>query len=243
MRIVDIAYNATAGTPASSFPHTGVNAHRRLVTRYKLPRRSQGGEPLGALVASWSWAGWDDGPSLEGQLWHVGAVKNSSSVEAYWLDAGWFVGAFPNGVGNWQLPIEGTVDTEKFPGGTLAPLGAAAHAQPNPVQFVTWFEPERVARGTWIDTHHPDFLLAANHTSDKLLNLGNAAARGFITTYLSSAIGNYSLDVLRVDFNFDPAPHWAAGDAALGGQPAGGGGGRRQQQQHQPQRGNGAALH
>ena len=39
---------------------------------------------------------------------------------------------------------------------------------------VDWDEPERVARGTWIDTHHPDFLLASNHTSDKLLNLGNA---------------------------------------------------------------------
>lgn len=212
MRVVDIAYNAS--TPQSY--HAGVNAHRRLMTRYKVPRTPGGGEPQGALVASWSWAGWDDGPSLEGQLFHVAAVKNSSSVEAYWLDAGWFWGAFPNGVGNWQLPINGTVDTKKFPGGSLAPLGVAAHSQPNPVKFVTWFEPERVAKGTWIDVHHPEFLLHANYTTDRLLNLGNTDARGFITTYLSSAVGNYSLDVLRVDFNFDPAPHWVSGDAALG---------------------------
>ncbi len=213
MRVVDIAFDAN--TPESF--HAGVNAHRRLVTRYKLPRASKGsGEPMGALVASWSWIGWADGPSLADQLWHVWAVKNSSSVEAYWLDAGWFWGGFPAGVGNWQLPISGAVNTSKFPGGTLAPLGVVAHAQPNPVQFIVWFEPERVAKGTWIDLHHPEFLLQAGGSSNKLLNLGNAVARDFITTYLSSAVGNYSLDVLRLDFNFDPAPHWAAGDVLQG---------------------------
>lgn len=31
--------------------------------------------------------------------------------------------------------------------------------------------------------------------------------------YLSSSVGNYSLDVLRLDFNTDPAPNWAAADA------------------------------
>jgi alpha-galactosidase len=213
MRVVDIAFDAN--TPESF--HAGVNAHRRLVTRYKLPRASKGsGEPMGALVASWSWIGWSDGPSLADQLWHVWAVKNSSSVEAYWLDAGWFWGGFPAGVGNWQLPISGAVNTSKFPGGTLAPLGVAAHAEPNPVQFIVWFEPERVAKGTWIDMHHPEFLLQAGGSSSKLLNLGNAVARDFITTYLSSAVGNYSLDVLRLDFNFDPAPFWAAGDVMQG---------------------------
>ena len=213
MRMIDISYNAST----SQSYHTGVNAHRRLMTRYKVPRTPDPvGEPQMALVASWSWVGWNDGPSLEGQLFHVAAVKNSSSVEAYWLDAGWFWGSFPNGVGNWMLPINGTVDTNKFPGGTLAPLGDAAHSQPNPVKFITWFEPERVAKGTWIDIHHPEYLLYANYTSDRLLNLGDPDARGFITNYLSFAVGNYSLDVLRVDFNFDPAPHWLAGDAILG---------------------------
>ena len=38
------------------------------------------------------------------QLWHVQAVKNTS-VEYYWLDAGWFNGGFPNGVGNWEIPL------------------------------------------------------------------------------------------------------------------------------------------
>lgn len=50
------------------------------------------------------------------------------------LDAGWFVGGFPNGVGNWQLDLTSTVDSLEFPGATLAPLAVASHAEPNPVQ-------------------------------------------------------------------------------------------------------------
>ena len=46
-----------------------------------------------------------------------------------------------------------------------------------------------------------------------LLNLGNPSALAYMTSYLSSAVGNYSLDVLRLDFNTDPAPNWAAADA------------------------------
>ena len=87
MRIADIAFDA--GGPDSY--HAGINAHRQLVTRYKLPRAPggaplPGGRPLGALVSSWSWVGWP-APTLENQMWHVEAVKNSTSVEAYWLDA------------------------------------------------------------------------------------------------------------------------------------------------------------
>ena len=112
--------------------HVGINAHRRIMVDYKLPR-SPAKELLGALVASWSWIGWP-APTLVNQLWHVSAVKNSSSVEAYWLDAGWFNGGFPNGVGNWQLDLTSTVDVAEFPNASLAPLGVAAHADPNPVQ-------------------------------------------------------------------------------------------------------------
>ena len=46
-----------------------------------------------------------------------------------------------------------------------------------------------------------------------LLDLGNPAAWAYMRAYLSAAVGNYSLDVLRLDFNTDPAPNWAAADA------------------------------
>jgi hypothetical protein len=125
-----IVFNASR---ASSY-HAGVNAHRRIMVGYKLPRSPPPElNLLGALVASWSWIGWP-APTLANQLWHVSAVRNSSSVEAYWLDAGWFNGGFPNGVGNWQLDLTSTVDAEEFPNATVAPLGSAAHAEPSPVK-------------------------------------------------------------------------------------------------------------
>jgi alpha-galactosidase len=179
MRIAAVAFDARTPDGANDNYHVGVNVHRRLVVKYKVPRDVDGAL-LGALVSSWSWIGWPQWPALtlEIQLWHAHAVKNSSAIEAYWLDAGWFNGGFPSGVGNWQIPIDGTVDVAEFPGGTL----------------------------------HPEFLLHSQYEAD-LLDLGNDAARGFITEYLISAVGNYSLDVLRLDFNTESGPNWVAADA------------------------------
>jgi alpha-galactosidase len=198
--------------------HAGINAHRRLLVAYKLPRTTDAHGQVqlqGALVSSWSWINWPQWPSLtlEQQLWHVAAVKNSSAVEAYWLDAGWFNGGFPNGVGNWQFPnLTATVDADEFPGGTLLPLAEAAHAQPNPVLNIVWFEPERIAPGTYL-AGFPEYSVPAG---GPLLNLGLPDARDYMTSYLSAAVTAYGLDVLRLDFNIDPAASWAAGDAAAG---------------------------
>ena len=197
--------------------HAAVNAHRRVLLRYKLPR-ARDGALQGALVASWSWLGWPEYPhlTLAQQLWHAAAVKNSSSVEAYWLDAGYFNGGFPNGVGNWDAAnISSTICAAEFPGGTLAPLAALAHATPNAIQNIVWFEPERVAAGTLIARAHPDFLLPPG--SGNLLDLRSARARAYIQSYLSQAVDAYALDVLRLDFNTDPEANWLAGDAGAGG--------------------------
>lgn len=83
MRVVLVAFNAST---AAAY-HSGVNAHRRMMTTYKMPRKPGGGPLQGALVASWSWIGWPS-PTLENQLVHVAYVKNSSSVEAYWVRRG-----------------------------------------------------------------------------------------------------------------------------------------------------------
>jgi hypothetical protein len=69
----------------------------------------------------------------------------------YWLDAGYFNGDFPNGVGNWEIPLNKMINNVTFPSRSLAPLGTASHSIPNPVGFVVWFEPERVHPGTYID--------------------------------------------------------------------------------------------
>ena len=91
-------YNGLAGPPGT-YPQVGFNKHRSLMTKHKLPR-DPSGEIKGAMVASWAWIGWPKPQTEAQQMWHVEAVKNTT-VEYYWLDAGWFDGDFPNGVGNW----------------------------------------------------------------------------------------------------------------------------------------------
>lgn len=125
------------GAAPGTYPQIGFNKHRRIMSRWKLPRDPRTGAVKGAMVASWAWIGWPKPQTLTQQLWHVSAVKNTT-VEYYWLDAGWFNGGFPNGVGNWQLPLSACVDRAEYPNGTLAPLGTACHAAPNNVGFIVW---------------------------------------------------------------------------------------------------------
>jgi alpha-galactosidase len=66
------------------------------------------------------------------------------------MDAGWCVGGWPYGLGNWDP------DPKKFPHG-LKPLGDAAHQKG--LKFLLYFEPERVSPGTAIEKQHPKWVL------------------------------------------------------------------------------------
>ena len=112
---------------------------------------------------------------------------------------------------NWQLPLSAVIDQTELPNASLAGLGAAAHAVPNPLQFVLWVEPERVAEGTYIATTHSDFLIPDNKSN--LINLGQQVAREYMTAFLTTTVSELGLDVLRLDFNTAPGPNWAATDA------------------------------
>lgn len=46
-----------------------------------------------------------------------------------------------------------------------------------------------------------------------LFDYGNADAWQYMFEYLSAAVQEYHLDVLRIDFNIDPGQIWAASDA------------------------------
>ncbi|MBU3666453.1 MAG: hypothetical protein FGM15_11350 [Chthoniobacterales bacterium] len=123
-------------------------------------------------------------------------------VEAYWLDAYWFPGAFPNGVGNWFYR------KNDFPRG-LRPLGDAAHERG--MKFILWFEPERVGPDTELERQHPEWLLGSPGTS-RLLNLGIPEARKHMTDVISRILTETKADVYRQDFNIEPLPLWRAAD-------------------------------
>ena len=124
-------------------------------------------------------------------------------VEVYWLDAGWFEGGWPSGVGSW-LPR-----ADAFPRG-LKPLSDAAHG--HGMKFIVWFEPERVHPDSRIAKEHPEFVLRAGG-GDGLFNLGDPAARKWLTDYLVDFIERSGIDLYRNDFNIDPLPFWQKADA------------------------------
>lgn len=124
-------------------------------------------------------------------------------TEYWWIDAGWFEGYWPNGVGNW-FPRE-----DGFPNG-LKPVSDAVKKMG--MGFLLWFEPERVHQGAWLDTEHPDWVLKLPNNPNGLLNLGNPEALRWLTEHISGMIENEGIAVYRQDFNIDPLSFWRAVD-------------------------------
>jgi len=134
-------------------------------------------------------------------------------VEYFWLDAGWFEGGWPNGVGNWFIR------KDAFPHGLRVVADAVKKMG---MGFILWFEPERVYQDTWLDREHPDWILRVPGTrthvgrraghQNGLLNLGNPEALQWLIDHVSTMIEKEGISVYRHDFNMDPLPYWRAAD-------------------------------
>jgi len=136
----------------------------------------------------------------EGQLEGVRSA-HKLACNTYWFDAGWFVGDFPNGVGNW-FP-----KPQAFPRG-LKPISDLCHKLG--MKFILWVEPERVAPGTQIAKEHPEWVFGGKNGG--LFKLNDPSARRWLTELLCKIIEDYGLDIYRNDFNIDPLPYWRAND-------------------------------
>ncbi len=186
----------------------GHNLYRRVCIRHYLPTIK--GKPVFPIMAHPS--SYDElrNSNETNQLEIIRATKKAG-YEGFWLDAYWFEGYFPEGVGNWAIPIEKTIRAKDYPNG-LKPI--YEECEKLGLKFILWFEPERVAAGTHIDKTYPNWVLRINNGPGGLFNLGDPEARRWMTDYLSQCIKSYHLDVLRIDFNIDPLPYWHANDAA-----------------------------
>ena len=141
-------------------PQEGFNLHRRLVVARKLPRDSSG-ELLGMLTAA------NTAYTTVNESNMMGVIDHGATLgaEAWWLDAGWFAGGFPWGVGNWRLPLMESVNASRFPSG-LRPLTARGQvdgtkAGRQGLKSIVWVEPERVSAGSYIATQLPEYVLCA----------------------------------------------------------------------------------
>ena len=179
------------------------NRFRRLLLFEYAPR--QNGRPIRVPIAlqcfdrySGSRADWG---TEAGQLRAARAARDLG-CDTHWLDAAWFEGGFPDGVGNWYCPAQ------TFPSG-LKPTSEACHQMG--LKFLLWFEPERVAAGTQIAREHPDFVFGGQRGG--LFKLNDPAARRWLTELLSQRITEFGLDTYRNDFNIDPLGFWRQADA------------------------------
>ena len=177
------------------------NRFRRLMLFHYVPK--QNGRPVRLPIATqtfdryWKRPGW---ATEAGQLDYV-KVSEQLGVDSVWLDAAWFPGEFPNGVGNWFAK------PDAFPKG-LKPVSDACHAKN--MRFILWFEPERVGADTEIAKEHPEFVFGGKEGG--LFKLNDPKARQFLTDLLAKRIEEYGLDVYRNDFNIDPLSFWRKND-------------------------------
>lgn len=124
-------------------------------------------------------------------------------LDYWWMDAGWYVqqNGWPQ-VGTWE------VDPKRFPEG-LRPISDHAHAKG--AKILVWFEPERVAGGTWLTENHPEWILGG--ANGGLLNLGDPEAWQWLVNHIDKLLTEQGIDLYRQDFNMDPLGLWRGNDA------------------------------
>ena len=150
-------------------------------------------------------------------------VEENIQLDYWWMDAGWYPcdGTW-NRTGTWE------VDAERFPRGLRA---VSDHARASDIKTLVWFEPERVAPGTWLYAQRQQWLLGTKPVQpedtpqtdrpwwdddvpeNKLLDLGNDEALQWVIDRTDQMIHEQGIDLYRQDFNFDPLDYWRANDA------------------------------
>ena len=182
----------------------GSNLLRRLILAHYSPRLD--GQPVFPPAAAITWFSFDCGNGVtEANQKAVMPSMARAGLEGYWMDAGWFEGGWPAGAGSW-VPKKAA-----FPNG-LRPIGDEAHKLG--LKYVLWFEPERVTANSRVTREHPEWVL--HHPKEgawgALFDLGNPAARQWMTDLLSTCIADWGVDVLRIDCNLEPLAFWQAAD-------------------------------
>ncbi|HBP38630.1 MAG TPA: hypothetical protein DD640_07810 [Clostridiales bacterium] len=133
-------------------------------------------------------------------------------IEVFVIDAGWFIGNFPEGVGNY------TVDKKKFPHG-LEEL--SEYVGRLGMGFGLWFEPERIVAGTTMSQCNPDWIVETPVTwyqeknKNYHLNLARTDVQDYLIDLIGGFIGRLNLKWSRWDYNISPLPFWSKTDPTL----------------------------
>ncbi len=180
------------------------NIWRRWMLAHNVPRPGGKLPPVQLAACSSHQFGEMINANSENQKAFIdGYLREGLKLDYWWMDAGWYWNkhGWPH-TGTWE------VDTNRFPGG-LRPISDHAHSKG--VKIIVWFEPERVARDTWLSDNHPEWILGGK--AGGLLNLGDPNARTWLTDHVDRLLTEQGIDLYRQDFNMDPLDFWRKHDA------------------------------
>lgn len=183
-------------------PFRGNNLLRQVMMAHYLPRRN--GELVIAPTCA-SVTEVDPDGSYEGPHAHAMTPRARRGIEVFWSDMDpqqWYPVGFPEGTGTWEP------DPVKYPNG-LKPVGDAARAAN--IEYLLWFEPERVAKNTRIAQDHPEWV--SKGAEGGLFRLDIPEARAWITEYVDAQVSAAQISWMRWDFNIEPLKHWKMSDA------------------------------
>ena len=144
-------------------------------------------------------------------------------IDLCWRDAGGANTWYPSDKGPYA-PKEGEpnnqwlntgtwdIDRNKYPDG-FKPFSDWCHK--NGIEFLLWFEPERVGSRETFLGQHPEWLLpATDMTVGDIFNLGNPEALAWLIDHIDGMIKSEGLDWYREDMNGNgPLTAWRAADA------------------------------
>ena len=181
---------------------------RRVFRETCSPARKTGGAlaiPFSLQLFDRYWQAKPEWSTEECQLECIKCAGDVGKFDTYWLDAAWFKGDFPFGVGNFEIK-------STFPRGLL-PLSREAHRRN--MKFMLWFEPERNDPDSDTAREHPEFMLPTDDPDNRnlILDLSNEAAFEWLLKKLTKMIRENGIDVYRQDFNTDPLGFWRLRDA------------------------------
>ena len=184
------------------------NLWRRWMVAHNLPRPS-GKLPSPMLQANSSiqFNEMIDADEENQKLFVDRYQEKGVDLDYWWMDAGWYKCA-----GSWRNTGTWEVDTRRFPNGLRA---VSDHARASGTGTIVWFEPERVTPGSWLFDQHPEWLLGPVESGgeNRLLNLGNTEALGWLIGRIDTLITEQGIDLYRQDFNFNPLDYWRANDS------------------------------
>ena len=181
------------------------NVWRRWFLAHNAPRRSDNSLPPYHWTINTSPYYWEMvNTDTEKQIMFIDKLlEHGLFIDYWWMDAGWY----PN-FGSWTDTGTWEPDKKRFPNGLRE---ISDHANKKGVKTLVWFEPERVAEGTWLKVNRPQWILGDGYAG--LLNLGNPEAWNWLVEHIDGVIRSEGIGLYRQDFNMGPLGRWRDNDA------------------------------